>query len=116
MLVTKKPSKGDIVAIKTVSGEELIARIQEISNTDYTLKTPLAVTPRPVVHEGKQQMSLGFLPFMLTAVDTGEIDLPRSAIVAVAYANDGVKKMYIQATSGIVPAGPGDASKLITGI
>jgi hypothetical protein len=44
MLVSKKPSSGDIVSFKILNGDELIARISEVRDDEYVFVQPMALT------------------------------------------------------------------------
>jgi len=57
MLVNRGFSNGDIVSLKMINGDELIARFESETADDITIDRPLALT--------KSREGLGMIPWMM---------------------------------------------------
>jgi len=110
MLITKKYSENDIVAIKLNSGEEIITRIVEIKN-DGTIIATKAFTM--VLMQGAGQVA--FAPFMLGAEDDAKIELTRDKFIAIVKARADAAAQYMQATTSLEmpPAGMTDLNNIV---
>lgn len=103
MLIEKKPGVGDLIAIKLVTGEEIVGRIDKNPSdsdpNDLTLKTPVAwmLTQQGVMPA----------PFMVTAEDKPTITYRSTAIIAKTAPRKEISDAYVQVTTGIVPASAG---------
>ena len=96
MLIEQRAKQGDIVAVKLVSGEELIGKMDTAN--------PLKLI-KPIVL-GMQQTSTGeigmaFAPFMLSADDGASITLTDGSYIALVKVRDEVKQAYIKSTTGL---------------
>jgi hypothetical protein len=92
MLLEKPIASGDVVSIKLVNGEEIIARLEE-ETTDYVKITkPLAVTLGP--------QGLGMIPFMFLA-SKDEIKLKQQHILVISPSKKDAADQYMQGTTGI---------------
>ena len=100
MLLEKKAQDGDIVAIKLVSGNEIIAKLVEESEN-------VIVISKPVELGMAATGGVGFGPFMIGAPDEVQMTFDLNMVVTFVKARKEIKDAYIQSTSGIVPAGPG---------
>lgn len=104
MLIEKKPAEGDNIAIKLVTGEEIVGRIQAnpsgSNENDLTLKHPVAwmLTQQGVMPA----------PFMVTAEDKSTVTFSGSAIISRTKPRKEINDAYIQITSNIQVAGSGD--------
>ena len=98
MLLSKTFTQGDVVTFKLTNGEEMIARYQGESLTDYQISKPVTLSITP-------QGSLGMLP-SLFSVDLGisNISLQKNAVAMSALTRKEVGDEYIRGTSGIKPA------------
>lgn len=113
MLITKKYSANDIVAIKLNSGEEILTKIVEIKE-DGTIVATKAFTM--VLMQGAQgQGAVTFAPFMLGADDDAKIELSKDKFIVIVKARADAAAQYIQATTGLEmpPAGMADLSNII---
>jgi hypothetical protein len=52
-------------------------------------------------------------PFLFTAEIEGNIDIPKTAVIALAVTDRDTANQYIKGTSSIVPAGTNTFGKLI---
>lgn len=95
MLLTKPISIGETVSIKLITGEEIIARLDEDTAEHVKLTKPLAVNIGP--------QGLGMMPFMfLNASQT--VTIKQSHILAMGLAKKEAADQYIQGTTGIALA------------
>lgn len=85
---------GEVWTLKLNSGEELVARVEAISDTDIQLLDPLSVAPGP--------QGVGLIPSLFTADPKGEIRLNKSSIALYALADAEIKAKYLHATTGLV--------------
>lgn len=95
MLLTKPISVGETVSIKLITGEEIIARLEEDTAEHVKLSKPLAVNIGP--------QGLGMMPFMfLNASQT--VTIKHSHVLAMGLAKKEAADQYIQGTTGIALA------------
>ena len=98
MLLNKSYSPGDVVTFKCISGEELIARYQGETMTEFQLSKPATLSPSP-------NGSIGLIPSMFSMDMTiTSVNLLKSAVAMTAITNKELADKYIQGTSGIKPA------------
>jgi hypothetical protein len=92
MLVNRGFSNGDIVSLKMINGDELIARFESETGDDITIDRPLALT---MSREG-----LGMIPWMMLG-DKSSITLKKSHVFAVVSSQKDAADQYMQGTTGI---------------
>lgn len=96
----------DIVCLKLITGEEVVAEIVERSNAEdgnTTIQNPVSV----VAANGQA----GFAPWFPIAKKKEPISIPNRMIIAVASADDGVVDAYSSVFGKIVTPSP----QIITG-
>ncbi len=98
LLKKSKPKAGDYVALKLVSGDEIITKIKEINNDEISVSKPIAVIMAP-------NGAMAFVPFMFGADEESDLIFKTNQVVAMAHAREEFKNAYIENTSGITPAG-----------
>ena len=93
----------EVWTFKLNSGEELIAKVKEVSEDHIVLEEPVSVAPGP--------QGIGLVPSMFTADSKASVRLNTKSISLSSPTDDGVKMKYLEATTGIsVPS-----KKLILG-
>jgi hypothetical protein len=92
MLISKGFSNSDIVSLKLINGDELIARFESETADDITIDRPLALT---MSREG-----LGMIPWMMLG-DKSSITLKKSHVFAVVFSQKDAADQYMQGTTGI---------------
>lgn len=98
MLLNKGYNQGDVVTFKLVNGEEVIARYQSETLSEYVVSKPVTLTPTP-------QGSLGMIPSMFSVeLNIVNINLQKNAIAMSALTRKEVSDEYTRGTSGIKPA------------
>ena len=92
MLLNKPISSGDTVSIKLISGEEIIARLEE-ETTDYVkVSKPLTVSLGP--------QGLGMIPFVFLA-QSETIKLNMNHVMVLSLSKKDAADQYVQGTTGI---------------
>ena len=92
MLISKGFSNGDIISLKMINGDELIARFESETADDITLDRPLALT--------MSRDGLGMIPWMMLG-DKSSITLKKSHVFAVVSSQKDAADQYMQGTTGI---------------
>jgi len=92
MLINKGFYKGDVLSIKLISGEEIIARYESDTTDSITIDRPLAIT---MAGQGIGMMSWIFLG------GKDEVTLQKSHIIAMMTAKKDAADQYMQGTTGI---------------
>jgi hypothetical protein len=92
MLIDKKFSNGDIVSLKLINGDELIARFESETAEEITIDRPLAVT---IGRDG-----LGMMPWLFLGVKDS-ITLKKSHIFVTSPSQKDAADQYMQGTTGI---------------
>lgn len=83
-----------VYTIKLNSGEELVAKVTDVTENDIALHDPLSVAPGP--------QGVGLIPSLFTADPKNETRLNKSSIAIYALTDESVKSKYTQATSNII--------------
>jgi hypothetical protein len=84
---------GKVYTFKLNSGEEMIAKVLEIGQTNVIITEPVSIAP--------SQQGMQMIPSMFTAEQRGNVTLNTSAIAFYANTDDNIKDKYIEATTGI---------------
>jgi hypothetical protein len=92
MLINKGFTPGDTVTIKLISGEEIIARLEEDAANSVKISKPLAVTLA-----GK---GLGMIPWVFLG-EVENINLSRDHIIAMVLAKKEAADQYLESTTNI---------------
>lgn len=96
MLVNKGYTKGDVVSVKLIGGEEVIARFESEDDKELTINKPMSVVPGP--------QGLGMMPWMFLANTEQDLKLRQNTIVAIAKPKKEAADQYLQGTTGIALA------------
>lgn len=109
MLVKKNIKKGSIIAIKLVTGDEIVSKVvsHDVGANILVISKPIAVAMAP-------NGSIAFIPYMVSAPDDVELTLNMDHIVTQTPARDELKNAYIQNTTGLVAAGSGAPKGLLS--
>lgn len=92
MLINKGISVGETISVKLISGEEIIARLEEDSSDKIKVHKPLSVNIGPT--------GLGMMPYMfLAASDT--LEIKHSHILSMSPSKKEAADQYIQGTTGL---------------
>ena len=92
MLINKGFSSGDVVSLKLLNGDEIIARFENETSDEITISRPLALTM------GAQ--GLGMIPWVFLG-DKEEMTLKRSHVFVMIPSKKDAADQYMQGTTGI---------------
>lgn len=93
MMIQKNYKKADAITLKTISGEEVVARFVEDDNFTMTIEKPMAVM--------MTQNGPGLGPWTVTTHPDVKLQINKSAVIFTAKTDNEMAKQYIEATSGI---------------
>lgn len=104
MLIEKNVAPDDVIVVRLINGEELIAKLVEQSDSSITIAKPLVLNLG--VDPKTNQLGLQMIPtFMIAASVDTKFSLSRSHIMAIAKAADDAKAGYIRNTTNLVVPG-----------
>jgi hypothetical protein len=90
-----------VQSFKLVTGEEIVARVLDQTDTHFTIEQAQVLQFQPV---GNGQLGLAFVPWALSNPDV-EVKLPVTAVVTNFNASTQVEKQYVSQTSKIALMG-----------
>ena len=96
MLKETKFKEADVVVMRIIGGEEIIARFIAQTEDKITVRKPLALVPT--------QTGLGMTNYIMMADVDDTVDFNLNAIVVITKASKAASDNYTKSTSGIVPA------------
>ena len=99
----KKLDLNEVYTFKLTSGEEVIAKVVDQTDTSVELSDPLSVAPNP--------QGMGLMPSMFTAEHDKNVMLNTNTVTMYSETADAIRIKYIEATTGITTA----SKKLILG-
>ena len=89
----KQLETNTVYSIKVTSGEELVGKVIEQTDTTITLEQGITI--------GMGQQGMQMIPAMFTTLPTSNITINTANITMVADTADDVKDAYREATTGI---------------
>ena len=92
MLIDKGFSKGDVVSLKLINGDELIARFESEDTDEIKISKPLAVTIGP--------KGLGMMPWVFLG-EKEVLSLKRSHVFLAIPSKKDAADQYLQGTTGL---------------
>ena len=92
MLIEKGFGTGDVVSLKLVNGDEIIARYEEESDATVKISKPLAITLGP--------QGLGMIPWMFLG-SKDSYTLNKNHVFAMVASKEEAAKQYMEGTTGI---------------
>lgn len=105
MLIDKhsNPNINDIVTIKLASGEEIVGRLLERTSDSIVLAKPVQVIMQAI---SAKELGLMFQSVLGSVSDQASVQFTLSQLaIRPIKTNDEVTRNYIQATTGLLPAG-----------
>jgi len=84
---------GKVYTFKLNSGEELIAKVVEVSRDNIIISEPVSIAP------GREGMQM--IPSMFTAEQGSNVTLNTNSVSLYAITDDNIKDKYTEATTGI---------------
>ena len=95
LISNSKIAAGDVAAFKLVNGDEIIARVASITETEYALERPCTVLP--------SQQGIGLIQSLMTADPKNNINISKQHVMMCAPVIEQMVNHYIQTTTGIQP-------------
>jgi hypothetical protein len=92
MLISKPIAAGDVVSIKLINGDELIARLESDDTDTITISRPLAIT--------MSAQGMGLIPWVFLGEDA-KITLRKKNTFFVVPSKKDAADQYIEGTTGI---------------
>jgi hypothetical protein len=92
MLINKGFTKGDVITLKMVNGDEVIARFENEDADTITIDRPQAVT----IGQG----GLGLIPWLFLA-ETTQVTLKKNHIFFSTVSKKDASDQYLKGTTGI---------------
>jgi hypothetical protein len=99
MLVSKTYNKDEIVSFKLVNGDEIIAKLVEVSDDSFLISKPTTVIP--------SERGMGLLQSFFTGDLNKEITLDKKHVMMHTKTIKEMENHYIKTTTGIEPVGNG---------
>lgn len=93
----------DIVTMKLVNGDEIVAEIVSDDMTAYTVRRPQTVVP--------SAKGMGLMPSLFTASEDATITISKQHVMLIAPSLSEMERHYKQTTSGIDLLPPGSVLK-----
>ena len=93
MLINRGITAGSVVSIKLLSGEEVIGRLEEVTDTEYRLSRPMVIAMTP--------NGPGLMPFLFTVSPTQTVPVNRAAVSVITESDREFAKQYVSSTTGI---------------
>lgn len=111
MLEIRNNLTNKVVAIRTISGEEIIGKLVEETADSLTLAKPILVQLQMMQQGGA---AISFAPFSLARDDASNATFYRAALLThPAEARDDIRANYIKATTGLDIPTTGQASSIL---
>jgi hypothetical protein len=95
MLIEKPITSGDVVSLKIVNGDELIARYDSETTDEIKINRPLALSAGP--------QGLGMMPWIFLG-DKETISIKKSHVFVMVPSKKDAADQYMQGTTGIALA------------
>ena len=96
MLIDKGTAVGEVITLKLTSGEEIVAKLVEETNTFYKLAKPMVI--------GHGPKGPGLMPYLFTVDPSKEIKLLKTTVTVAEATDKGFADQFIQSTTGIALA------------
>lgn len=108
MLIKQNLEKGTIIAVKLITGDEIVGKLERLNATEIVVSKPISI--------GLSPQGVAFAPFMVSAIDDVSLTFRLEQVITHTQAREEIKNAYIQSTSGITPAGPGSLPEGLIGV
>lgn len=93
MLLVQKPiAKNDIITLKLLTGEEVLATFDNDDGDTITVSKPSTIA--------SNGQGMGIVPWMMTS-RTESVDINKSAVIAMAPTDEEIAKAYTETTTSI---------------
>ena len=96
MLINKGVSVGEVITLKLTSGEELVAKLAEETDSYYKLSKPMVI--------GMGQKGPGLMPYLFTVSPEREVKLLKMTVTVAEPTDKTFADQFIESTTGIALA------------
>ncbi len=96
MLISKGVSAGEVITLKLTSGEEIVAKLEEETDSYYKLSKPMVI--------GMGQKGPGLMPYLFTVNPNTDIRLQKSTVTVAEATDEAFAKQFLESTTGIALA------------
>lgn len=93
MIVRKGVEVGEVITFKLSSGEELMARLEDVNETQYVLAKPRVV--------GMSAQGPALMPFLFTADPDRTISINKATVLVAVPSDKEFATQYLTSTTGI---------------
>lgn len=97
MMLIKGYNKGDVISFKLTSGEEIIARLDEVRSDEFIILKPMALINTP-------QGGLGMMPVPLALNHDLPAMLNKHAVAIHGRCQQDIASQYLEKTTGLAIA------------
>lgn len=92
MLIEKPIASGDVVSLKLINGDEIIARFEDDNESTIKITKPLAITVGP--------QGLGMMPWIFLG-EKDTVTLKKEHVFVMIPSKKDAANQYMQGTTGI---------------
>lgn len=96
MLIDKGVSAGEVITLKLTSGEELVAKLVEDTDSHFKVAKPLVI--------GHTPKGPGLMPYLFTVSPDKDVKILKTAVTVAEATDKDFANQYIQGTTGITLA------------
>lgn len=96
MLIQKGVTVGEVITLKLTSGEEIVAKLVDETETHYKLSKPMVI--------GMGQKGPGLMPYLFTVNPSKEIKLSKITVTVAESTDEAFAKQFVESTTGIALA------------
>lgn len=93
MLIDKGVTAGEVITLKLTSGEEIVAKLVEETDTYYKLSRPMVI--------GMGQSGPGLMPYLFTVHPEKDVKLLKTTVTVAEATDEVFAKQFLESTSGI---------------
>lgn len=93
MLIDKGVAVGEVITLKLTSGEEIVAKLSDETDSYYKLSKPMVI--------GMGQKGPGLMPYLFTVNPDKDIKLLKQTVTVAEATDKQFADQFIQSTTGI---------------
>jgi hypothetical protein len=93
MLISKGVAVGEVITLKLTSGEELVAKLSEETDSYYKLSKPMVIA--------MGQQGPGLMPYLFTVSPDADVKLQKITVTVAEATDQSFAKQFLESTSGI---------------
>ena len=96
MLISKGVAVGEVITLKLTSGEEIVAKLSEETDSYYKLSKPMVI--------GMGQKGPGLMPYLFTVAPDKDVKLSKTTVTVAEPTDKQFADQFIESTTGIALA------------